>query len=72
MDKTFDVLLIELDKDIAQKRDWVASGQAKDFADYQRMCGEIHGLLIARQEITDLKQKMENSDEWNPYRHKPR
>jgi hypothetical protein len=63
MDKTFDVLLIELDKDIAQKRDWVASGQAKDFADYQRMCGEIHGLLIARQEITDLKQKMENSDE---------
>jgi len=63
MDKTLDVLLIELDKDIAQKRDWVASGQAKDFADYQRMCGEIHGLLIARQEITDLKQKMENSDE---------
>jgi len=63
MDKTFDVLLIELDKDIAQKRDWVASGQAKDFAEYQRMCGEIHGLLIARQEITDLKQKMENSDE---------
>lgn len=59
----FEVLLIELDKDIAQKRDWVASGQAKDFADYQRMCGEIHGLLIARQEITDLKQKMEHSDE---------
>lgn len=67
-----EVLLIELDKDIAQKRDWVASGQAKDFADYQRMCGEIHGLLIARQEITDLKQKMEHSDEWNPYRLKPR
>ena len=58
-----DVLVIELDKSIAQKRDWVASGQAKDFADYRRMCGEIHGLLIARQEITDLKQKMEHSDE---------
>ncbi len=63
MDKTFDVLLMELDKDVAQKRDWVSSGQAKDFAEYQRMCGEIHGLLIARQEITDLKQRMENSDE---------
>ncbi len=63
MDKTFDVLLMELDKDVAQKRDWVSSGQAKDFAEYQSMCGEIHGLLIARQEITDLKQKMENSDE---------
>lgn len=60
---TFDVLVQELDKDLAQKRDWVASGQAKDFADYQRMCGEIHGLLIARQEILDLKQKMEHSDE---------
>jgi len=59
----FDALVIELDKDIAGKRDWVASGQAKDFADYQRMCGEIHGLLLARQEILDLKQKMENSDE---------
>ena len=59
----FDVLVQELDKELVQKRDWVASGQAKDFADYQRMCGEIHGLLIARQEILDLKQKMEHSDE---------
>jgi len=59
----FEVLVQELDKDIAGKRDWVSSGQAKDFADYQRMCGEIHGLLLARQEILDLKQKMENSDE---------
>jgi hypothetical protein len=59
----FDVLVQELDRELVQKRDWVASGQAKDFADYQRMCGEIHGLLIARQEILDLKQKMEHSDE---------
>lgn len=67
-----DALVIELDKDITSKRDWVSSGQAKDFADYQRICGEIHGLLLARQEILDLKHKMENSDEWNPYRLKPR
>ena len=59
----FDVLVQELDKELVQKRDWVASGQAKDFADYQRMCGEIHGLLIARQEVLDLKQTMEHSDE---------
>ena len=59
----FDALVQELDKELVQKRDWVASGQAKDFADYQRMCGEIHGLLIARQEVLDLKQKMEHSDE---------
>ena len=59
----FDVLVQELDKELVQKRDWVANGQAKDFADYQRMCGEIHGLLIARQEILDLQQKMEHFDE---------
>ena len=59
----FDALVQELDKELVQKRDWVANGQAKDFADYQRLCGEIHGLLIARQEVLDLKQKMEHSDE---------
>ena len=58
-----DVLVQNLDKEVIAKRDWIASGQAKDFSDYQRMCGEIHGLLIARQEILDLQQKMEHSDE---------
>lgn len=58
-----DVLVQTLDKEIAAKRDWIASGQAKDYSEYQRVCGEIKGLLFARQEILDLKQKMENSDE---------
>ena len=58
-----DVLVQNLDKEITAKRDWIASGQAKDYAEYQRICGEIKGLLFARQEILDLKQKMENSDE---------
>jgi hypothetical protein len=58
-----DVLVIELDKSVAQKQDWVASGQAKDFAEYQKICGEIKGLLFAKQEILDLKQNMEHSDE---------
>ena len=58
-----DVLTIELDKSVDQKRDWVASGQAKDYAEYQRICGEIKGLLFAKQEILDLKQTMEHSDE---------
>jgi len=58
-----DVLAVELDKSIAQKRDWVSSGQAKDYAEYQKICGEIKGLLFAKQEILDLKQNMEHSDE---------
>ena len=62
MDVT-DALVQNLDKEIAGKRDWIASGQAKDYSEYQRVCGEIKGLLFARQDILDLKQKMENSDE---------
>ena len=55
-----DVLVQTLDKEITAKRDCIASGQAKDYSEYQRVCGEIKGLLFARQEILDLKQKMEN------------
>ena len=58
-----DVLVQTLDKEITAKRDWIASGQAKDYSEYQRVCGEIKGLLFARQKILDLKQKMENADE---------
>jgi hypothetical protein len=59
----FDVLVDVLDKDIKAKRDWVASGQAKDYSEYQKICGEIKGLFSARQEILDLKRKMEHSDD---------
>ena len=50
-----DVLVQGLDKDVESRRDWVSSGQAKDYADYQRMCGEIHGLLLARQAMGTLR-----------------
>jgi len=60
-----DVLVDELDKKIEQLKEWIGSGQAQDFTSYQKVCGEIKGLLIAKQQILDLKQKMENSDdEW--------
>ena len=58
-----DVLVDELDKKIEAKKVWVASGQAKDYPDYQRICGEIRGLLLAKQDILDLKYKMEHSDD---------
>jgi hypothetical protein len=58
----FEALVDILDKEVIVKRDWVASGQAVDYSEYKRICGEIHGLLIARQETIDLKRKMEHSD----------
>ena len=59
----FEVLVDILDKEVIAKRDWVASGQAPDYPEYKRICGEIHGLLLARQEIIDLKRKLEHSDD---------
>jgi hypothetical protein len=58
-----DVLVQTLDKEVTAKREWVTSGQAKDYAEYQKICGEVKGLLFAKQEILDLKQKMEHSNE---------
>ena len=57
-----DVLVDELDKKIEQLKEWIGSGQAQDFTSYQKVCGEIRGLLTAKQQILDLKQHMENSD----------
>ena len=60
-----DVLVDELDKKVEQLKDWIASGQAEDYVGYQKTCGEIRGLLIARGYTLDLKQNLENSDnEW--------
>ena len=58
-----DVLVQELDDRVKYLKDWLGNGVAKDFVEYQKVCGEIKGLLTARQNITDLKQKLENSDE---------
>jgi hypothetical protein len=58
-----DVLVQTLEKEVTAKREWLTSGQAKDYAEYQKICGEVKGLLFAKQEILDLKQKMEHSNE---------
>ncbi len=54
-------------KDIEEQRESIANalcdGAAKDFAEYQLMCGEIRGLSLAHSYITDLVRKMEQDDE---------
>lgn len=63
MEKALEVLL----KQVRDKRDQiveaVANNAAKDFADYQKLCGEIRGLSLAEGYILDLAKKMEYSDE---------
>jgi hypothetical protein len=59
----FEVLIDELDSKVAQLKDWIADGNSQDFASYQKVCGEIRGLLMARQYALDLKLRMEHSDD---------
>ena len=66
-----DVLVQQLDEKVQQLQEAVSTGRAETFEEYKKTCGEIRGLLIARGYVLDLKQKMENSDEWNPYWLKP-
>jgi hypothetical protein len=59
----FEVLVQQIDEKVEQLRDGISNGNAQSFEEYKKTCGEIRGLLTARQYTLDLKQRMENSDE---------
>ena len=40
----------------------IIRGNVKDFAEYQKICGIIYGLNLARLDIQELRQKTENDD----------
>ena len=63
IDKYVDHLVQKLDGQVRMFEESLGSGGAKNFDEDRFMCGEIHGLLLARQELLDLKQRLENSDE---------
>lgn len=58
----FEVLTKQLDERADQLKDAVANGNL-EYMEYKKTCGEIRGLLIARQYVLDLKDRLENSDE---------
>jgi len=53
----------EINESVANLQEHLGTGVAKDYAEYQNMCGKISGLLTVQRYIKDLKQHMENSDE---------
>lgn len=63
MDNTLEVLLKYYRERRNNITDSMASGVAKDYAEYRAMCGEVRGLLSAEQYVIDLAKNMENSDE---------
>ena len=61
--KATSVVTVKIDDKVKQLEEHLGSKGAKNYDEYCEMCGEIKGLLIARNFLTDLTKNMENSDE---------
>lgn len=60
----YDVLVEKITAHIGAVADSLASGAAKDYAEYRDLCGLIRGLETAKREVTDLaQQQMELDDD---------
>ena len=57
-----ELLVKQLEEKTEHLKEAVVIGNL-DHVQYQRLCGEIRGLLLAKGYVLDLKDKMENSDE---------
>lgn len=40
----------------------MAAGSAKDYAEYQNMCGKIHGLNTALRELNDMLETAQKNE----------
>lgn len=59
LDKALNHLLNQIDEKVGRLQESLGTGVAKDYAEYQRMCGEIQGLLTTRLFISDLARNIE-------------
>lgn len=57
-----ELLVKQIDEKVNQLKDAVIVGNL-DHVGYQKLCGEIRGLLIAKDYVVDLKDRLENTDE---------
>ena len=63
MEKNLDYLLNEYNDRILLLQKAISAGNCLTFEEYKYACGQIRGLESACLTITDLKQRMENSDD---------
>jgi hypothetical protein len=61
--KALGVVVNAIDGKVLQLQEALADGRVESFDEYKKVCGEIRGLLTARNYITDLNKSMESSDE---------
>jgi hypothetical protein len=53
----------KIDDKVSQLQESLADGNAGDFSEYKKMCGEVKGLLTARLFISDLQERLKTHDE---------
>lgn len=53
----------ELNEKVIQLQEALADGRVDTFEEYKKVCGEVKGLLTAREYVMDLKRRLERSNE---------
>lgn len=53
----------KLQEEVRSVEESLAQGVAKDYAEYQNLCGVIRGLLTAQREINDLLRRVKEHDD---------
>ena len=62
-DKIIELIKKQIHIKQSQLADALASGAAKDYAQYQFICGEIRGLTAVEMYLIDLAKNLEQFDE---------
>ena len=63
IDKYLEHLSSKLDDKVSQLQINLADGNAMDYSEYKKMCGEVKGLLTARLYIIDLQERVTHNDD---------
>jgi hypothetical protein len=63
IEKYLEHLSVKMNDKVLQLQEAMGDGNAADFSEYKKMCGEIKGLLTARSYIKDLQERLTHDDD---------
>jgi len=58
-----DIIIAHINEEIKPLEEAVTSGRPDSLDEYKRLCGEIRGMLIARDIVATIKHEMETFDD---------
>ena len=63
IDNHLDYLVNKIDSKVLQLQEALGDDYAQNFGEYKKMVGEVQGLLTALRYISDLRERLRDSDE---------